>query len=406
MQNVITAIDVGTTKVTTFIAEPTPDGHLRLLGAGSARSQGMRKGVVVNVSAATKAITESIERAEHEAGATIRSAYIGIAGAHISSRNGIGAVALSPHRGITRADVDRALDASRAIPVPTDREIIHTIARSFTIDQQEGVQEPIGMHGYRLEVDAHIITGASTAISNLVKCIQGNGIAIDELVLQPLASGEAVLTNDEREMGVVLVDIGGGTTDIAIYLNGSVWHAVVLEIGGDQLTRDLAVGLHTPFDVAEQLKIRYGQAVPERVAADENISASAFGDAQNLSISRRWVAEILQARCEEILEMVLREVRRSGYDGLLPAGAVFTGGAAQLAGLKDMGRALFEMPVRIGTPTNLLGARREWLTPAHATGQGLLLWGQRNGPIEGARRPSSFGPNLRQWLRTLLPGNN
>ena len=294
MSDYITAIDVGTTKICAFIAETTPEGRLRLLGAGQARSQGLRKGVVVNVSAATQAIAEAIEQAEHDAGITVRSAYVGIVGGHISSHNGTGAVAIPRGRSITRADVDRALDAARAIPIPSDREIIHTIARNFTVDQQEGVQEPIGMHGYRLEVNAHIITGATAAINNLVKCIQSNGVAIDELVLEPLASGEAVLTEDERSLGVALADVGGGTTDIAIFLDGSVWHTVVLDMGGENLTRDLAVGLRAPFEAAEQLKIRYGHALPEWVAEDELVSSVAFGDSQSQAISRRYIAEILR----------------------------------------------------------------------------------------------------------------
>ena len=404
MSEIIAAIDVGTTKICTFIAEATPEGRLRLIGAGRVRSQGLRKGVVVNVSAASQAIAESIELAEHEAGVTIRSAYVGIVGEHISSHNGNGAVAIPRGRSITRQDVERALDAARAIPVPSDREIIHTIARSFTIDHQEGVQEPIGMHGYRLEVNAHIITGATAAISNLVKCIQSNGVGIEELVLEPLASGEAVLTSDERDMGVAVADIGGGTTDVAIFLEGSVWHTIVLDVGGDNLTRDLAVGLRVPFDTAEQLKIRYGHAQPDWVAEDENVSAAAFGDAQSQPISRRYIAEILEARTEEILHMILREIKRSGYDGLLPAGVVLTGGSAQLQGAKELGRTIFHLPVRTGAPEGIANAHKQWLTPAHATGIGLLLWGLRHGPSESTRRSSPLVPNVREWLQGLLPG--
>ncbi|NOX62494.1 MAG: cell division protein FtsA [Chloroflexi bacterium] len=404
MSEIIAAIDVGTTKICTFIAEASPEGHLRLLGAGRARSRGLHKGVVVNVSAATEAIAEAIEKAEQDAETPVRSAYVGIVGGHISSHNGVGAVAIPRGRSITRHDVDRALDAARAIPIPSDREIIHTIARNFTIDQQEGVQEPIGMHGYRLEVNAHIITGATAAINNLVKCIQSNGVVIEELVLEPLASGEAVLTPEERELGVALADIGGGTTDIAIFLNGSVWHTSVLDVGGDNLTRDLAVGLRAPLDAAEHLKVRYGHALPERVAEDETVSAAAFGDASVQAISRRYIAEILEARSEEILLLIRREIKRSGYDGLLPAGVVLTGGSAQLQGVKEMGRWVFRMPVRTGIPNSVGDVHRQWLTPAYATGLGLLLWGVRRGPTEHVRRQSPMMPRLREWLRSLLPG--
>lgn len=404
MPDVITAIDVGTTKICTFIAEITPESRLRLLGAGQARSQGLRKGVVVNVAAATQAIAEAIEQAEHDAGMTIRNAYVGIVGGHISSHNGTGAVAIPRGRSITRHDVDRALDAARAIPIPTDREVIHTIARNFTVDEQEGVQEPIGMHAYRLEVNAHIITGAATAIHNLVKCIQSNGITIEELVLEPLASAEAVLTDEERDMGVAIIDMGGGTSDIAIFLGGSVWHTTVLEVGGDNFTRDLAIGLRAPFEAAETVKLKYGHVLPDWVAADEMINTRAFGDAQMQAIPRRYVAEILEARGEDVLQMILREIKRSGYDGLLPAGVVLTGGTAQLQGLKEMGRHLLQLPVRTGVPNSISNAQRQWLTPAYATGLGLLLWGQRHGSSETGHRSSPLTPRLRNWLRTLLPG--
>jgi cell division protein FtsA len=403
VSDIITAIDVGTTKICTFIAESTPEGRLRLLGAGCSHSEGLRKGIVINVSAATQAITDSIVKAEQMAGITVQSAFVGIVGGHIKSQNGIGTVTIPRGRSITRQDIDRALDAARAIPLPPDREIIHTIARNFTIDQQEGVSEPIGMHGYRLEVNAHIITGATTAIKNLTDCVQNNGVAVAELVLEPLASGEAVLTQDERDMGVVVADVGGGTTDIAIYLDGSVWHTVVLEIGGDNLTRDLAMGLHTPYDTAENLKLRYGHALPERVAEDEVISATAFGDAQSQAISRRFIAEILEARSEEVLLYILQEIRRSGYDGLLPAGVVLTGGSAQLPGMIDLGRQVFRSPVRVGAPNGIGNVQRKWLKPENACGFGLLLWAQRSDPYESTRRSSPLTSRFRELFRNLLP---
>ncbi len=417
MSEFITAIDVGTTKVCTFIAELTPEsgghagerggytaGGLRLLGAGQSRSQGLRKGVVVNVPAATQAIAESIEQAEHDAGVTVRSAYVGIVGGHIGSHNGVGAVAIPRGRSITQQDVERALDAARAIPIPSDREVIHTIARNFTVDAQEGVLEPVGMHAYRLEVNAHIITGAATAIHNLVKCIQSNGVTIDELVLAPLASAEAVLTEEERDLGVAVVDVGGGTSDIAVYLGGSVWFTSVVEVGGDNFTRDLAFGLRAPFEAAEGLKIKYGHVLPDWVAADEMINTRSFGDAQTQAIPRRYIAEILEARGEEVFQDILREIKRSGYDGLLPAGMVLTGGTAQMQGLKELGRHQLQLPVRTGMPNSIANAQRQWLTPAHATGLGLLSWAQRHGPTEGYRSSFAFAQRVREWLRNLLPG--
>jgi len=399
----ITAIDVGTTKICTLIAEPMADGRLQLLGAGVTRSRGLRKGVVINVSAATEAITESIEKAEQDAGVTVNNAYVGIVGAHISSHNSKGAVAIPRGRSITRQDIDRALDAARAIPLAADREIIHTIARNFTVDQQEGVQEPIGMHGYRLEVNAHVITGSGAAINNLLKCIQGNGVNVEEVVLEPLASGEAVLTQEERDMGVVVADIGGGTTDVAIYLDGSVWHTVVLGVGGDHLTRDLAMGLRTPYNIAERLKIRYGHVLPEWFTEEDFISAEAFGDSASQNASRRFIAEILEARGEEILQLILREINRSGYDGLLPAGIVLTGGSSQLPGLKELASEVFKLPIRVGIPTNIVNIPPQWQSPAYATGFGLLLWAQRQGVYETTRSQSHRRSLIPQWLRNLLP---
>ncbi len=403
MSEIITAIDVGTTKICTFIAEATPEGRLRLLGAGCSRSEGLRKGVVINVSAATQAITDSIVKAEQMAGITVQNAVVGIVGSHIKSHNGIGTATIPRGRSITRQDIDRALDTARTIPLPPDREIIHTIARNFTVDQQEGVSEPIGMHGYRLEVNAHIITGATTAIKNLANCVQNNGVTVEEMVLEPLASGEAVLTQDERDMGVVVADIGGGTTDIAIYLDGSVWHTVVLEVGGDNLTRDMAMGLRTPYDTAESLKLRYGHALPEWVAEDEVISANAFGDAQSQTISRRFIAEILEARSEEVLSYILQEIRRSGYDGLLPAGVVLTGGTAQLPGIMDLGRKVFRSPVRTGVPNGIGNAQRKWLKPENACGFGLLLWAQRSDPYESPSPGFPLPSRLGKLFRNLLP---
>ncbi len=402
----ITAIDVGTTKICTFIAEPLEDGRLQLLGAGVARSRGLRRGVIVNVSAATEAITEAIEKAEQDAGRRVENAYVGIVGKHITSHNSKGAVAIPRGRSITRQDVDRALDAARAIPLAEDREIIHVIARNFTVDEQAGVQEPVGMHGYRLEVNAHVITGARAPINNLIKCIEGNGVTVNEVVLEPLASGEAILTPEEREMGVVVADIGGGTTDVAIYIEGSVWHTVILEIGGDLLTRDLAMGLRTPYNTAERLKLRYGHALPTAIPEDELINTHGFGENNTQAASRRFLAEILEARGEEILQMILREINRSGYDSILSAGVVLTGGSSLLPGFKELAQDILRLPIRVGVPGSVLNVPRQYHSPAYATGIGLLLWAHRQDDVyETTRQPSAAGQSrIRQWLRALLPG--
>jgi cell division protein FtsA len=277
------------------------------------------------------------------------------------------------------------------------------------VDGQEGVKDPIGMQGIRLEVEAHIVTGASTSVSNLVKCVRDAGVHIDDLILQPLASGEAVLTESEREMGVILADVGGGTTDIGIFIEGSIWHTLVLQTGGEHLTRDVAVGLRTPFGTAEELKIKYGHAVPASLPTDELIEVTSFGDGAREAVSRLRLAEVLEARAEEILTLILREVKRSGYDGLLAAGLVLCGGAAELAGFKDLAGKVLQLPVRVGAPHDLQGLTDVLESPAYATAVGLLLWGARHAPAgapepKPKRPPSLFWQRVRNWFRAFLPG--
>ncbi|HIC89446.1 MAG TPA: cell division protein FtsA [Anaerolineae bacterium] len=408
MDGIITSLDVGTTKVCAVIGEPVDDGTLHIIGFGQAPSRGLRKGVVVDVAEATEAIGEALAEAERSAGIEIVSAYVGITGSHIAGFSSRGVIALPRNiYGVTPVEVERALEAARTIAIPHNREIIHTLPRSFTVDEQEGIRDPIGMHGYRLEVDAQIITGASSCITTLIKCVQNNGVAVDDLVLEPLASGEAVLTAAEREMGVAIADIGGGTTDIAIFLDGALWHTVVLDVGGNHLTQDVAVGLRMPFEAAEELKIRHGHARPQRLTPDEPIKAKAFGAEGERVVSRHFLAEILEARTEEILDLILREVKRSGYDGLLPAGVVLTGGSAQLAGLKELSQEIFELPVRVGMPRHgdVTGLADELRSPAYATSVGLLLWGmRRNRTLSMTSNESdSLFARIGRWLRSLLP---
>ncbi len=404
MTELIAGLDIGTTKICAVIAEIDDEDHVHILGVGQVPSRGLRRGIVVNVAEATAAIGEAVEQAERAAQLPMQSAYVGVAGAHIAATPSRGVVAIGRGRSITEDDVERALEAARAIAIPHNRDIIHALPRSFTVDDQEGVRDPVGMFAYRLEVDAQIITGASTSIQNLIRCVHAHGIEIDDLVLQPLASGMAVLTNAEQEMGVALADIGGGTTDIAIFLDGALWHTVVLDVGGNHMTQDVAIGLRAPFQTAEELKIRYGHAIPERVAADEELSAALFGDGGMQSVSRRFLSEILQARAEEILEFVLREVKRSGYDGLLPAGVVLTGGVAQMAGLRELSRDVLQLPVRVGIPNGVSGA--ELTDPAYATVIGLIHWGLQQRRSRATRRAaaSPLLDRILAWLRTLLPG--
>jgi cell division protein FtsA len=403
----VVALDIGTTKICTLVAEvsPPPDNVLRIVGVGTVPSKGIRKGVVVNVNEVTAAITESIHRAERTSGYEIASAYVGVAGAHINSINSRGVVAISRgERGIRPVDVERALEAARAIDIPHNREILHIIPRGFAVDGDEGVRDPLGMQAYRLEVEAHIVTGATSSIRNLIKCVQSSGIHIDALVLEPLASGEAALTDIEREMGVVLIDIGGGTTDIAIFIEGSIWHTVVLPTGGEQLTNDIAVGLRTPYNTAEEVKIKYGHTLPQTLMPEEMVKLEIFGEDGQQQIPRQFLAEIIEARAEEIFEMTLKEIKRSGYDGLLPAGVVLCGGTAELPGIRDLAREIMGLPVRIGEPQDLRGLVDTLQSPAFATSVGLLKWGVAHDLPQPAQPPKSNVLKVPTWLKVFLPG--
>ncbi len=406
MERTIVALDIGTTKVCALVAEvgPPPDNLMRIVGVGTVPSKGLRKGVVVNVGEVSTAITEALHKAERTSGYDIASAYVGLAGSHVDSVNSHGVVAISRgEKGIRPVDVERALEAARAIDIPHNREILHIIPRSFTVDGADGVRDPIGMQAYRLEVEAHIVTGSTSSIRNLIKCVQNAGLQIDALVLEPLASGETVLTEIEREMGVVLIDIGGGTTDIAIFIEGSIWHAVVLPIGGEQITNDVAIGLRTPFDAAEQIKLKYGHALPEMVMPEERVEVTTFGGDGVSEVSREFLAEIIEARTEEILEIVLKEIKRSGYDGLLPAGVVLTGGTSELPGIRELARDVLGLPARTGTPQNLRGLVDTLQSPAFATSVGLLEWGIKHDDQPTARHSAESGLKIPSWLKAFLP---
>lgn len=407
MDQTVVALDIGTTKICALIAEvePPPRNVMRIVGVGTVPSKGIRRGVVVNVGEVTASIVEAVHRAERTSGYEVASAYVGLAGSHINAINSRGVVAISRgERGVRPVDIERALEAARAIDIPHNREILHIIPRSFAVDGEEGVRDPIGMQAYRLEVEAHIVTGATTSIYNLIKCVQNAGIQIDALVLEPLASGDAILTDIEREMGVALVDIGGGTTDIAIFIEGSIWHTAVLPTGGEQVTKDVAVGLRTPFDTAEEIKIKYGHALSHTVLADETVKVAMFGEDGQQQISRHFLSEIIEARTEEILEVVLKEIKRSGYDGLLPAGIVLCGGTAELAGIRDLARDVMGLPVRVGEPHDLQGLVDTLQRPAFATSVGLLKWGINHDLPRPATQPPESSTRLPGWLKLFLPG--
>jgi cell division protein FtsA len=370
---VIVAIDIGTSKICTLIGRQEEDSRLRILGAGIEPSQGIKKGIVVDMQAAAQSIQRSVEKAERTSGLEIHAALVSLAGSHVSSVNSKGVVAVSG-RTIDADDVGRAMDAARAVAIPHNREIIHVIQRGFNVDGQEGIRSPLGMHGYRLEVETHIITAAAAAVENLRQCVASSGVQVSQFVLNPLASAEVALSETERQMGAVVVDIGGGTSDIAIYIDGDVWYTSVLAVGGNHITSDIAHGLRLPVSQAEEVKIQHGHALRSEVAAEEYFTIRPFGEERPAQINRQELAHIIEARVEEIFTLVLQEIKRSGYDGLLPAGVVLTGGTSALPGIRTLAQRVLSLPVRIAQPENLVGMIDRLQSPAASTSVGLLNW--------------------------------
>jgi cell division protein FtsA len=409
---IIVAIDIGTTKICTLVGREEAPGQLRILGVGVEPSQGVRKGVVVDMVAASQAVVRSVEKAERTCGLEIDCALVSMAGSQVSSVNSRGVVGVAG-RMIDEDDIARAIDAAKAVNIPHNREIIHIIQRGFNIDGQEGIRKPLGMHGYRLEVETHIITASAASVENLRQCVGAAGVEVSQFVLNPLASAEVVLTETEREMGVVVCDVGGGTTDMAIYIGGDVWHTNVLAVGGDHITSDIAHGLRLPISQAEEIKIKHGHAVRSEVPAGESFTIRPFGEEQPVEINRQELAHIIEARVEEIFSLVLQEIKRSGYDGLLPAGMVLTGGSSALPGMRTLASQTLNLPVRIAMPENLIGMSDKLISPAYSTSVGLLKWallmtdiyvqpartGIRIGPVAGGFEWES----VKDFLRRLLP---
>ena len=373
MEEIIVGIDVGTTKVCTLVGRVEDNKSVRILGVGIEPSEGIKKGIIVDLAAASQAITRSVKKAESTSGLEITSALVSIAGAHVSSINSRGAAAVNGNV-IEQFDIDHALEQAQAVAIPYDREIIHVIQRGFSVDGQDGIRNPKGMHGYRLEVEAHIITASAATVDNLRQCVGAAGVEIQQFVLNPLASAEVVLTEQERQSGVAVCDIGGGTTDLAIYVNGDVWHTMVLSVGGNHVTQDIAHGLRLPFAQAEDVKKQQGYAVRAEIGAEEYFSIRPYGEDLPAQINRQELAHIIEARVDEIFSLTLQEIKRSGYDGLLPAGMVLTGGASALPGIKKVASNVLGMPVRIAQPENLLGLVDRLNSPAYSTSVGLLRW--------------------------------
>jgi cell division protein FtsA len=396
-KQVLTAIDVGTTKVCTLVGEVAGDGDIRVLGVGITPSGGMHKAMVVNIDEAKDAIRESIKKAEQTSGLRIESAYVGVTGRHIASMNNHGVVAITRQDRMVRTDdLKRVLDSARNVKIPTGHKLLHAIPRAYAVDGQPGVKNPVGMYGYRLDVETHIITAATTAVQNLVKCVRGVGVDIDELVLEPIASAEAVLSEEEKEMGIVLADIGGGTTDICVFKEGSIWHTAVLPVAGYQMTRDIAIGLGLPFDVAEEMKKRYGSVMPIHEVRDEEletISRDGHG------VSYQELCDIVRARVDEILRLILLELPQSNYETIVPAGLVLTGGSSNLPGIDLLGREILRLPVRVGVPQRVGGINDMLDNPAYATAVGLVLWADKN--RNAAKKRSRFNFSFKNIINQL-----
>jgi len=408
-KDLIVGLDIGTTKICCIVgevAEAGPQPMIDIVGIGTAPSTGLRKGVVINIDSTVESISKAVEEAELMAGVEISTVYTGIAGGHIKSFNSTGIVAVKD-KEITENDVQRVIDAAKAVAIPLDREVIHIIPQEYMINGQDGIRDPIGMTGLRLESKVHIVTGAVSSAQNIIKCANKAGLNVAEICLEPIASSEAVLSQDEKDLGVLLVDIGGGTSDIAIFKDGAIVHTGVLAIGGNHITNDIAVGLRTPQNEAEKIKIRYGCAMASMISPEDTIEVPGVGGRKPRVVSRRVVAEIIEPRVEEIFSLIQREVMKAGFQEGLAGGVVITGGAALLEGMPELGEFIFEMPVKRGLPQNIGGLRDVVNSPKFATGVGLLKYGARNiqkskFPIRDKNIYDKVRGSMKGWIRDLF----
>ena len=400
---IITGLDIGTTKIGVVVAEPAESGSFRILGVGNAPSEGLKKGVVVNLEAAVDSVRKALDDAELVTGLNIDSAYVSIAGDHIKSINSRGVVAVGKSSvEIAQSDVERAVEAAKTVAIPSDREIIHVLPQEFTVDDQNGIKDPIGFSGVRLEVDIHIVTGSVSAAQNILKCVEKSGIGVDELVLEPLASSYAVLTADEMELGSVVIDMGGGTTDLAVFHEKSVKHTAVVGLGGKNVTSDLAIGLRTPLDQAERLKCHYGSALSSLVDASEMVTVPGVAGRESKEVSRSVLASIIEPRVEEIFSLVARELKKGHLTEMLSAGVIITGGAAQLEGSLELAEQIFDLPAKLGTPLQFENSAQITPGPAFSTGVGLIHYAMVRPEMSGHRsRPRPGGralDKIRKWL--------
>lgn len=403
ISNMIVGLDIGTSKVVAIVGEINPEKGLEIIGLGSHASRGLKKGVVVDIESTVHSIQRAIEEAELMAGCQIHTVFAGIAGSHIRSLNSHGIVAIKDNE-VTEADVERVIDAAKAVAIPADQKVLHILPQEYLIDSQDGVKEPYGMSGVRLEAKVHLVTGAVNAAQNIEKCIRRCGLEPEDIILEQLASSYAVLTDDERELGVCLVDIGGGTSDIAIFTEGSIKHTGVIPIAGDQVTNDIAMALRTPTQHAEDIKIKYACALAQLAKAEETIKVPSVGDRPARELSRQALAEVVEPRYDELFTLVQAEIRRSGYEQMLAGGIVLTGGTSKIEGAIELAEEIFHMPVRLGVPNQAGGLKDIVKNPIYSTGVGLLHYAmkQQLSPLPGSngKKPkSSVAGSVKKWFQ-------
>jgi cell division protein FtsA len=405
-RNLLVGLDIGTSKVVAIVGEIKADGALEIIGIGSHPSRGLKKGVVVNIESTVQSIQRAVEEAELMAGCEIHSVYAGIAGSHVRSLNSHGIVAIKD-KEVVQGDVERVIDAAKAVAIPADQKILHVLPQEYIIDAQEGIRDPIGMSGVRLEAKVHIVTGADSAAQNIVKCVQRCGLAVDDIVLEQLASSYAVLTEDEKDLGVCVVDIGGGTTDIAVFGGGAIRHTAVIPIAGDQITNDIAVSMRTPTQYAEDIKIKYACALSQLANPDETIEVPSVGDRPPRRLARQTLAEIVEPRYEELFGLIRDELRRAGLEEQVATGIVLTGGSAKMEGAIELAEEVFHMPVRLGVPQYVTGLSEVVSNPIHATGVGLLLYAKNNMDVQRTEAPLLAGgvKNLLERMKAWFQGN-
>ncbi len=402
--SLIVGLDVGTSKIAAIVGEVSSAGEVDIVGFGLHPSKGLKKGVVVNIEATVQSIKRAVEEAELMAGCRIQSVYAGISGSHVRSLNSNGIVAVRT-REVSQHDVDRVIDAACAVAIPADQKLLHVLPQEFIVDDQGGITEPIGMSGVRLEVRVHMITGSVSAAQNIAKCIERCGLQVDKLILEQLASSYAVLLEDEKELGVCLIDIGGGTSDIAVFEHGAIRHTAVIPIGGDHVSNDIAVALRAPPKHADEIKIRHGCALPELIEGDDMIDVSEVGDRPNRRMSKHVLTEVIRARMDELFRLILREVRRGGFDTMPAGGVVLTGGSAQLRGAVELAEEIFEVPVRLGLPTAVKGLSDVAGNPGHATGIGLLRFGSQSLPQAPGKYSESGFAQVLARMKSWFQGN-